>query len=266
MPIRITQLTIYPVKGCRGQQLENATMTPEGLDGDRQFAVTIDGRRSNQKQIAGLKFLEATRGQGQLVLGYPGAGSFELALDEGTLQAEEEFRGQQIPLLDMGDSVAEFLSDALGQSVRLQRVRQAVDWFLPHPEFTAVHGQVQTRFVDAAPILLVGQSSLDDLNSRLESPVPMDRFRPNIVVDGLDPYQEDELEVFAFGDVQLDRVTVCERCIVTTMDQQTGDMGKEPLNTLSKYRKRSNDYAGGIMFGIYTTGASGDLKLGDELS
>ena len=120
--------------------------------------------------------------------------------------------------------------------------------------------------MDAAPILLASQASLDDLNSRLKTPVPMNRFRPNIVIEGCEAFEEDERPEFRFPDIILRRVTVCERCIVTTMDQQTGTRDKEPLNTLSRYRRRSENYAGGIMFGIYLTGGEGRISTGDQLA
>ena len=127
-----------------------------------------------------------------------------------------------------------------------------------------MHGQKQAKFVDAAPILLTNQNSLKDLNERLTIDVPMERFRANIVVSGLAAYEEDQQQNYRAADVLLTRVTVCERCIVTTMDQQDGTMKKEPLKTLSKYRKRANDYAGGIVFGSYlTTQDAGRLNVGD---
>ena len=169
-----------------------------------------------------------------------------------------------MPTVDQGDDVAKWFSAATGQDVRLVIMGEAVDWFLPLPEFASVHGHKQAKFVDAAPILLTNENSLLDLNQRLTKAVPMQRFRANIVVSGLDAYQEDQQQNYRTRDIVLTRVTVCERCIVTTMDQQDGSMTKEPLNTLSKYRKRDNDYAGGIIFGSYlTTADTGRLNIGD---
>ena len=113
-------------------------------------------------------------------------------------------------------------------------------------------------------MLLVSQESLDDLNGRLETPVPMERFRANVVVEGLGAFGEDEVGSLSTGSVRLERATVCERCIVVSTDQQTGARAQEPLRTLSQYRKREGGYAGGIMFGAYMAVAGeGRLQRGD---
>ena len=167
----------------------------------------------------------------------------------------------------MGDEVAAWLSEAFNSTVRLARAEEAFDWFLPLKEFGNVHGQKQTKFIDAAPVLLTNQSSLEDLNQRMDESLPMNRFRPNIVVSDLKAYSEDDLPTFKFPQLTLNRVTVCDRCIVTTTNQDTGERAKEPLRTLSKYRKRKNDYAGGIMFGIYLTpDGDGKITVGDVLA
>ena len=123
---------------------------------------------------------------------------------------------------------------------------------------------------DVAPVLVNNQASLDDFNARTEQPVPMDRFRANVVVSGaLAPYQEDELERLESDSVELLFVTVCERCVMTTTDQTTGERPtKEPLRTLTTYRKREDGkYASGVVFGVYMTVArEGMLNVGDRVS
>ncbi|MEO2178343.1 MAG: MOSC N-terminal beta barrel domain-containing protein [bacterium] len=263
----VSKLTIYPVKGCRGYSLTETRVTPMGLVGDREFTVLLDGERAGQKQILELIHLSAKWiGDHELLLGYPGKSDFELPTELGSPSADVDIYSKKIPTLDMGDEVAAWLSDAFEKTVRLVRAREAYDWFLPLKEFSGVHGQKQTKFIDAAPILLTNQSSLDDLCQRMDAPIPMNRFRPNIVVSDLEAYREDDLPAFNFPRLTLNRVTVCERCIVTTTDQNTGGRAKEPLRTLGKYRKRKNDYAGGIMFGIYLTPDSdGDISVGDVM-
>jgi len=264
---RVTDLLLYPIKGCRGYSVNQISVTPMGLLGDREFAVISDGERVNQKQLPELMWLSAVwRSVECLVLTFPGHENYELktSLDPKLVPDKIQVYGNDLPILDMGDSVAGWLSAALGSSVRLARTNGAVDWFIPVPEFELVHGRPQTKFVDAAPILLTNEVSLKDLNDRLEVGIPMNRFRPNIVVDDLEAYREDELETFDFAGTCLQRVAVCERCIVTTTDQVTGEQAKEPLRTLSKYRKRISGYAGGIMFGIYLTSMSeGELSVGE---
>jgi uncharacterized protein YcbX len=119
-----------------------------------------------------------------------------------------------------------------------------------------------TSLSDGAPILLIGQASLDDLNTRLEVALPMNRFRPNIVVVGSEPYAEDTWARVAVGEVLLEVAKPCARCVTTTVDQATGVQGREPLRTLATFRRRD----GGVMFGQNVTHhGPGTLRVGDEL-
>jgi uncharacterized protein YcbX len=119
-----------------------------------------------------------------------------------------------------------------------------------------------TSFSDAYPLLLIGQASLDDLNKRLAEPVPMNRFRPNIVVEGWEPYEEDTIRKFSIGDVEFEAVKPCARCVLTTINQDTAEKGKDPLKTLASYRSRNNK----VLFGqnlLYN--GEGYLQKGMEL-
>jgi uncharacterized protein YcbX len=119
-----------------------------------------------------------------------------------------------------------------------------------------------TSFSDGYPVLLIGQSSLDDLNKRLDQPVPMNRFRPNIVFTGGAPYQEDDMQHFKINELDFYGVKPCGRCVMTTINQETGTVGKEPLRTLSMYRTANNK----VNFGqnILHTGL-GRIHVGDEI-
>ncbi|MBV1905441.1 MAG: MOSC domain-containing protein [Pseudomonadales bacterium] len=273
---RISELVIYPIKGCKGQQLQTAQVTQMGLAGDREFSVILNGRRANQKQVPLLHKLGAQwNDKNQLTLSFPDTTDFVLNTNITASKLTVEIHSKPVSMLDMGDEVSNWLSSVMCAEVKLVRAEQAFDWFFPLPEFSLIHNMKQTKFVDAAPILLTNQNSLDALNKRIDAdtnsgkkaqPLPMDRFRPNIVVSNLSPYQEDDIAKFIFPALKLQRVAVCERCVVTTTDQQSGLKGKEPLRTLSKFRKRKNDYAGGIMFGIYLTPKSeGSVSVGDIL-
>jgi uncharacterized protein YcbX len=268
----VSRIVIYPIKGCRGQVLESVEVTEMGLVGDREFAVVLDGQRANQKQLPLLYQLSAQWvGEHSLVLSFPNAEAFTLDARLGTSCEAVDIYSKQVPVLDMGGEVADWLSGVLQGAVRLVRIAQPVKWFFPLEEFSQIHDKDQSKFIDVAPVLLANQNSLDDLNDKIsvahETPaLSMDRFRANIIVSGLTPYLEDELPVFDFPHLSLSRVAVCERCIVTTTDPETGVRGKEPLRTLSQYRKRKNDYAGGIMFGIYLVPeAKGTISVGDVL-
>ena len=111
---------------------------------------------------------------------------------------------------------------------------------------------------------MIGQSSLDDLNSRLEFPVPMNRFRPNLVFTGGQPYEEDSWKLLTIGNNKFAGVKPCSRCVLTTVDQNTGEKGKEPLATLAKYRQHENKiYFGQNLLSIdhHTIHEGDEIKL-----
>jgi uncharacterized protein YcbX len=265
--VKISEIRIYPIKSGQPVSLDSVSINPMGLAGDREFAFVQNGERIGQKQIREILHIGSERvGEHKIRLTFPGKQAFDLDTRVTGFEESITLYSKSITILDMGNEVACWATDALGEQVRLARVKSGADWFLPLPEFSLVHGKEQNKFVDAAPILLTNESSLEELNSRMDAPIPMDRFRANIVVTGLDAYLEDELPHYDFPGIRLERVTVCERCIMTTIDQTTGDTTKDPLNTLARYRKRADGYAGGIMFGIYVTATdSGILSVGDEI-
>jgi uncharacterized protein YcbX len=151
--------------------------------------------------------------------------------------------------------------------------------------FQRLHGSIQPAFVDIAPILIVNLASLADLNDRISeasqadsvdgsTPVSQDReavrveqFRPNLVISGLSPFAEESAAVLQIGDLTFSRVVACERCSVTTFDPFGEQRSKEPLRTLSQYRKNGVGYAGGVTFGGYfVPDGVGSVSLGDEIS
>jgi len=263
----VSAITIYPIKGCRGQSLQQAQLTPMGLAGDREYALLLAGQWVNQKTLPGLRSLAAIwRDDNSLLLSYPGCEDFLLGPGVGKEAAPIEIYSKSVAVEDMGEHVARWLSAALGAQLQLVRMVQPVAWFFPLSEFGEINGQPQNKFVDAAPVLIASEQSLAELNSRLQQSVLMDRFRANIVLSGLDSYLEDELPNFIFPNSHLRRLAVCERCIVTNIDQQSGQTSKQPLLTLSQYRRRESGYAGGIMFGIYALPlVSGSIAVGDAL-
>jgi uncharacterized protein len=120
----------------------------------------------------------------------------------------------------------------------------------------------RVSFADAFPFLLISEASLTDLNSRLATPLPMNRFRPNLVVGGGEPYQEDEWSGITVGEIRMQVVKPCSRCVITTTDQNTAERGKEPLRTLATYRRQDGE----VMFGQNVVHENqGKLRLGDTV-
>ncbi|MBT3428543.1 MAG: MOSC domain-containing protein [Gammaproteobacteria bacterium] len=265
--ISVADLVIYPIKGSRGSSLETVEVTSEGFTGDRVFTVTRDGKRVAQKQIPRLKYLQAVWSKNGLELNYPGRKSFLLEPQSSGPGGQLMSITRTVATIDMGEAVANWLSHCLEETVRLVKAASADPLAVPLAEFKLIDGMKQAKFVDIAPVLLTNEATLLDLNSRLSAPVLMNRFRPNLVLRGLLAYQEDALQQLVLPTVNLQNMVVCERCAVTTFSQESDLSSKEPLQTLSRYRRRENHYAGGVMFGTYLAcPGKGTISLGDRVT
>lgn len=160
------------------------------------------------------------------------------------------------------DEVNAWFSDAIGAKCRLVLMPEETKRKVS--PYYAVHKFKDTvSFADGYPFLLIGEGSLADLNSRLEHPLPMNRFRPNFVVAGSEPFAEDRWKKIRVGETVFHVVKPCARCVITTVDQSTGEKGKEPLKTLTGYRKRN----GKVMFGqnLIAESAGGVVRVGDSV-
>lgn len=265
----VDSLWIYPIKGCKGQQVDAVDVTTEGFKGDREFVVTSKGVPMGQKSLPDLKHLSARWSGSRLTLSFREGSIFEVPNEEMADEAPLDMIGRTVGRVDMGPSVAHWLSSAFGTPLRLARAQGPEPVILPIPAFSALKSAGQSKMVDVAPILVVNQASLDDLNTKLDVPVPMDRFRANLVISGLSPYQEDELQGLVCERLKLKVITACERCAVTTFDQHLDGLepSKEPLRTLSSYRRLPDGYAGGVIFGSYcTVEQPGSLHAGAVVS
>ncbi len=258
---RLSALYCYPVKSCRGVALTEATLDRRGIVHDREMLVVDPhGQQMTQRATPALAHVETELAPDALILRAPGAGEFRVPwrVPEGVPARETRevlVWRDTVVADDTGDLSAAWLSDALGESCRLvttgarsNRVRPAE--FIPenvHPD--ALARPVEIAFPDGYPLLVVSEESLADLNRRLDLPEPlaMDRFRPNLVVQGCDaPYEEDTWKAFRVGEVRLFGGEPCGRCIITTTDQQTLERTPEPLRTLAGYRRTAN---GEVVFG-----------------
>ena len=233
--------------------------------------MVVDSRGSfvTQRERPRLALVETRIDRGCLTLGAAGAGEFTLPRDTAaSIASEVTVWRSRVRGIDQGDDAARWLSSFLRADVRLVRFDDTKTRHC-NPEYVGDSG-AHTLFSDGYPLLVIGQASLDDLNERLarkgHEPLPMNRFRPNVVVDGLDAFTEDHIDTLTTGDVALKLVKPCARCKVTTTDQATGRVGVEPLPTLSTYRR--NDALAAVLFGmnaIVLRGAGSALSVGDEL-
>ncbi len=275
MPL-LSALYCYPVKSCRGVALSEATLDRRGIVHDREMLIVDAGNRfMTQRATPKLALIETTLTDDALVLRAPGAGGeLRVPWHAPDRPAREVVVWKDAVVADdTGDAPAEWLSDVLGERCRLvttgarsRRVRP-VDR-LPadvHPGVLA--RPVEIGFPDGYPLLVVSEESLDDLNRRLDLPEPlrMDRFRPNLVLNGCRaPYEEDSWKAFRVGAVWLFGGEPCGRCIVTTTDQQTLERTPEPLRTLATYRRTAS---GDVVFGQNAIHAEpgGRLRVGDTV-
>ena len=264
--ISVTEIWIYPVKGLAGVPAARAAVEPWGLAADRRWMVVDEsGRFLTQRQCPAMATVQAT---------YDGEDLLLAAADHGSCRVRIPERGE--PALDVvvwNDSVSAclsepaadaFLSAVFGRACRLvfmadPAVARPVD-----PVFADATDRVS--FADGYPLLLASTASLANLNDRMASPVPMDRFRPNLVVDGALPWAEDGWRRMQIGDVLFEAVKPCARCAVTTVDQRTGERSpdNEPIRTLQGFRR---DTRGQVIFGQnLLTRSEGVVRCGDPLT
>lgn len=260
-PMHLAALFCYPVKSCRGISLPAAELGPTGLAHDRSFLVVRpDGSFLTQRELPALAIVTTAIAHGRLTVVFPGGRSWsvDLTAPSGNPTYVQVW-GDEVVALDQGDDPAGLFAAHLGQPVRLVRLQQT----RAVPEAGAPSGS-QVGFADAYPLLLTTESSLADLNHRMPALLPMERFRPNLVVAGSRPFAEDSWRHVRVGAVDIDLVKPCARCAITTVDQQSGQRaGAEPLRTLGTFRRGVK----GVEFGWNCVPREpGRLQVGDEVA
>lgn len=272
----LTQLTIYPVKSCAGIDLQEAWLTPAGLStgqvADREWMVVdAHGHFLTQREhprmalivphLAAHAVLLSAPGQPPLALPYARAGdtgALRVTLWDDVLDAE-----------DGGAAAAHWCSAFLGVACRLVRFGAAAVR-LTGQRWTGGAG-TPTRFADGYPLLLIGAASLDDINARLieagRAALPMNRFRPNLVVAGLASFEEDYLARLTIGAAAIDPVKPCPRCPMPSIDQATGAAGPDPLDVLQAWRRKAivDDAVCVGMNCIVSAGAGTRLAVGQAV-
>ena len=259
--IRVESLHTYPVKSCRGISLDEADVVATGLRWDRRWMVVdADGGFLSQRSHPVLASVGTRIERDRLVLGAAGQPDLEIALEE----PETDDRSVTVwkdtcRATGEGPVAAAWFEELLG--VPCELVRQ------PESAVRAVdpkHSQPGDRvaFADGYPFLLLSRASVEELNRRLEEPVPADRFRANIVVDGCAAHAEDDWRTVTIGDVVFEVAKPCSRCVVVTTDQLNGRRSPEPLRTLATYRR----VGGEILFGQNLVHRSiGRIRVGDRV-
>lgn len=265
MNARVVALHTYPVKGCAGVTLTSAFLTPAGLAHDRTFMVVNDegGFRSQRRDplLATIRPEIVDDGQ-ELVLHAPGTDAVRVAVDLDGPRRPVEMFDRPYRGIDQGEAVAGWLTRVLGAPSRLVRVPPE------HDRVTDGETPGRAGFADSGALLLTSRASWAELDRRIARrgarPVAMERFRPNVVVDGwTDPHVEDRIREMSVGDAGLAFAKLAIRCAVTLVDQDTGKrVGPEPLRTLADYRRVDTGVAFGAKFSVLRPGR---LTVGDEL-
>jgi uncharacterized protein len=260
---KVTELYVYPVKGAAPIPLRVAALDAFGIEHDRRWMVVDDaGRFITQRNAPELALLQVELEPDTLVLRSYRAGEFRLPLQPTAPPAPPErvrVWEDEVDATGTGRAAAEFVSTHLGFAARLLYMP---DTTLRQADRAYAQPGDRVSFADGFPLLLTTQASLDALDQRLEHPVPMLRFRPNIVVAGTSPHAEDTWRRIRIGEVECDVVKPCARCVVTTIDPATATPGAEPLRTLATYRR----WDGKVWFGQNVIHRAGTvIMLGDAV-
>ncbi len=244
--VRIESLAFYPIKGCRRIALETAELLPSGLSHDREWMlVDAKGMFITQRTDPVLATVAPALSADALAIDAPGRERLTLPLDRRGQRLKVRVWRDEVDADDMGDEAASWFTAVAGRPVRL--VRYALDAARLADPLYARDAYAPVRFPDGFPVLVTLTASLAALNAQLDTPLPMTRFRPSIVLEGLGAFDEDRIDTLRIGDAELRCVKPCARCIVTTTDQLSGERGVEPLPTLK--RLRWNRAMKGVMFG-----------------
>jgi uncharacterized protein YcbX len=257
----LSGLYVYPIKSCGGIPLKASEVDGRGLRHDRRWMLVDEsGCFMSQRRFPRMALIGVRLERGGLVVDAPGMPSLEMPLQPQakrlTLARVWDDLVEVSPISDEADR---WFSEVL--NVRCRLVYLPDESVRPVDPPSGTPGD-QVGLADGFPFLLISEASLADLNARLEQPVPMNRFRPNLVVRGCEPFAEDDWRLVRIAPITFRVVKPCARCAITTVDQRTAATGKEPLRTLARFRKRNNK----VLFGqnlIHEK--SGTLHTGDPV-
>lgn len=267
MILEVSRLFIYPIKSLGGIELQSSELKPTGFRYDRRWMlVNEEGGFLSQREESRMALLGVSLSEKSLQVfsrENPDSRIVVPFMDRNELVNHPRISvtiwHDQCTVPVYPDSIGEWFSEILGQSCRLVYMDDSVQ---RRVDGNYARNLEITSFSDAFPILMIGQASLDDLNQKLAVPIPINRFRPNLVFTGGTPFLEDEMSTFTIRDQVYKAVKPCARCVIPTIDQATGLKGDEPTRTLATYRLRDKK----IVFGQNVLGPSeGLIAVGDRI-
>ena len=265
--LRVSQIRIHPVKALRGYGVDAAVVEPRGFRWDRRYMVTTpEGEFLTQRDCHRMApvtaRVEPTLGGSDAHVVLHAAGERPLPLPKGpngTGVLSVRVWDDRVMAVWVSRKADRWLSRVLERDVQLV--------FMPESTHRAVDpaygtGDDIVSFADGYPYLAIGDGSLSALNARLEAPVSMERFRPNLTIEGAEPFAEDTWKVLRVGEVEFVNLKPCARCVVTTIDPDSGVPGREPLRTLAELRRRD----GKVYMGVnLVPRGTGTIRVGDSV-
>jgi uncharacterized protein YcbX len=264
--LTLSQIWIYPVKSLGGIQLQTAEFSGKGLLFDRRWMlIDVDGVFLTQRAHPEMSLFKVSLTGDRMTIIFKNGEGPHPSTNFGVGQVSQaaitaQIWSDEVTVNEVHPGISAWFSAHLGISCRL------VCFPEENPRPLDAGDRLNNEHVslaDAYPFLLIGQASLDDLNKRLDDPVPMNRFRPNFVVSGALPYEEDSWNNLSIGENKFVAVKKCARCTVPGINQDTGEKGQEPVRTLARYRTVGNK----IYFGEHLVGLGhGIVTVGDRVS
>lgn len=258
--LRLSEIYIYPIKGLGGIQLTHSRVMDKGLEFDRRMMlVDKDNRFMTQRTSARLALLKTSMVDDVIVIA---SSAQKLVIDKPAdgPEIETQVWDDKVTVLEISSTYSKWFSEQLGLECKLVSFPEKN--LRPVYENHQINNE-QVSLADGYPFLILGQSSLDHLNTKLDRALPINRFRPNLVFTGGRPHEEDTWHHFTIGKNRFVGVKPCARCVVTTINQDTMEKGVEPLKTLSTYRKFGHD----VYFGQNVIATDhGEVRVGDEIT
>jgi uncharacterized protein len=259
---RVSQLFVYPIKSLGGIQVASADVADRGFQYDRRWMLVDESMKFlTQRVHRQMALLDVTLSAGKVSVKHKVTGDLiEFGLEDNSHKLmNAQVWEDQVEVCGVNENVDQWFSDVLKIKCRLVYMPDKSKRYVDNNYALA---EEITSLSDGYPFLIIGQAALDDLNSRLEEKISVSRFRPNIVFEGGNPFDEDNWKEFIINDIKFSPVKPCARCVITTINPETAVKSEEPLLTLSKYRKSNNK----ILFGqnLLHEG-NGILSVGDLL-
>lgn len=265
--MHVSEINIYPIKSLKAVSLNAAVVESKGLRFDRRWMLVNDKNEFlTQRDFPKMATLDVRIGERGLIISVEN-NRLEIAFLPATQNsAVVKIWSSRVRALFYEKYINDWFGDVLRTDCKLalmpEETKRKVNYFY------AVHKEDAVSFADGYPFLLIGENSLEELNGRLDEAIPMNRFRPNFVVSGAEPFAEDGWKKIRIGETVFHVVKPCGRCVITTIDQETGVAAStEPLKTLATYRIPKRSVKKKIMFGqnLIAEASGGEIKVGDEL-